>query len=120
MLRQALRILVVLVLVAGTLLPKVGAVLVPFLPGVITAVICTGTQRVVLTLDDMGNPIEVPEPMVDECVAEVLPDTKIALEPAWYILARSYADPFVALPHSGAASHWVALQPPAQAPPAVI
>jgi hypothetical protein len=103
------------------LLPKVGGLLIEIMPGVTTAVICTGSETVVLTLDSNGAPIEeLPEALPDTCI---LADAKSVVDvptPVWVRLARSLEDRFVPVVTRREHETHPASPPPAQAPPVLV
>lgn len=70
---SALRALLVLVLVSGLLVPRVGAAFVAVAPGVRTVVICTGDALVTITLDASGAPVELDRGEPAPCIAAAPP-----------------------------------------------
>lgn len=103
------------------LLPKAGGLLLAVIPGVTTAVICTGSEIVVLTLGPDGAPIEeLPEPLLDTCIlADAGPAAELPT-PLWVRLARSLEDSFVSVPTRQERANHPSTPPPAQGPPVLV
>lgn len=58
----------VLLLLVALLMPRVSGVLVDLLPGFDRAVICTGSEMIVLTLDQDGQPVTLHEGAGETCL----------------------------------------------------
>lgn len=121
MVRHIVTPLLLGLLCLSLLLPKAGGLLLAVMPGVTTAVICTGSEIVVLTLGPDGAPIEeLPEPLVDTCVlAEAGPAIELPA-PFWMRLARSLEDSFVSVPTRRQRANHPSTPPPAQGPPVLV
>ncbi len=119
MIRSIARFLLLLSLTFGFLLPKMGAVLVEIVPGIHTAVLCTGTELVILTLDANGDPIELPEIKAQHCTLADLADPGTGFIPAWQGLARSFHHPFAVKLHPAPGMDTLAAIWPSRAPPEV-
>jgi len=114
-----LRALLILCLLTGLLLPKMGAAIASALPNVITAVICTPDGIRVLHIGQDGAPVEMPTAAVDHCLADAPIPATTAPDRAWVQLARDHRDPFLARPASQTPTPYLR-GPPPQGPPALI
>lgn len=109
-----------LFLVVVLVLPRVSPVLVEFIPGAQSMVICTGDAYITVTLGPDGNPIEVSETQENHCTLSDIVQTSSMPEPFWHQLARSYQRPFSIREHSATHSDRIARLEPSRAPPALI
>ncbi len=92
MLLAALRPLLVLSLVFGLLVPKMGGVLVELIPGRQTMVICTGGEMVVMIISPEEEPVEVESDGAEPCPSvSIIAGAEQGL-PDWVYLARDYGD----------------------------
>lgn len=100
-------------------LPKMSVVFLELIPGVQSAVICTGSEYVVLRTGDDGTPLEITEIEDNACLRAVenAPQDKIAL--FWQRLALSFQDQFVRKPHSESSRDALARLELSRAPPLV-
>ena len=107
-------------LVIALLLPRVSAVLIEFIPGVETVVICTGDAYVTVTLGPDGEPIDSEESSDSRCTLSDSIVVADAHKAFWHHLALSHHHPFVI--HENHAVSRDALQrlEPSRAPPALI
>ncbi|MEM9584625.1 MAG: hypothetical protein AAGA08_16060 [Pseudomonadota bacterium] len=117
MARQTTSFILILLVCFGLLLPKLGAMLFEIVPGLTQAVICVGSQVVVLTLNEDGEPVDVPEPLVEHCALGDVVASSAAPNPFWVTLARSFQSLFVEITDRGADAYHFARVPLAQAPP---
>lgn len=102
------------------LLPRVSAVLVEFIPGVDTVVICTGDAYVTVTLGPDGTPIESSESNDNRCT--LAESFVVAGSPKifWHQLALSHQHPFVVHENHAFAQGALLRLAPARAPPDLI
>lgn len=109
--------LVILLVVAATLAPRLSAALGTAFGGTYTIVICTGTTLETITLDADGNPVERQEHSDQPCTLHALGAVEASAPALWQRLARSYAAlPFVAAPPARGAQLFLR-NPSAQGPP---
>lgn len=121
MVRHIATYLMLGLLCLAVLLPKAGGLLLEVMPGVTKAVICTGSELVVLTLGPDGEPIEeLPEPLLDTCVLGDVTTVAEAPTPLWVRLARSFEDRFVPVVTRREHTTHPATPPPGQAPPVLV
>ncbi|GAA6209426.1 hypothetical protein NBRC116601_27190 [Cognatishimia sp. WU-CL00825] len=109
-----------LFLIVALVLPRVSAVLVEFIPGVDTVIICTGSEYVTLTLGPDGTPIDVAESSDNRCTLSDTPELTVALQPFWHQLARGFQHPFKVVENGQSTLDRLAHLEPSRAPPAVI
>ena len=107
-------------LIVALTLPRISAVLVEFIPGVDTVIICTGDSYVTVTLGPDGEPITVEESSDARCTLTDTIATADAPQPFWRHLALSYHHPFNILENKGFSREILARLEPSRAPPAVI
>lgn len=112
MVKAVLRLFLICTITIGLSLPKLGVVL----PGVQTVVICNGSERVTITINSNGAPVELAEDSVAPCTNSDPLDPLSAHNPAWVKVA--YIDAYH-LPDTGAptpvSAHFT-LKPPSQGP----
>ncbi|MFQ6546987.1 hypothetical protein AADZ90_003465 [Aestuariibius sp. 2305UL40-4] len=112
-----LRPLLVLSLVLGLLVPKMGVVLVELIPGWQTMVICTGGEMVVMTISPEGEPVEVEQDGAEPCPpANVIADAEQDI-PRWVYLARDYGDQAIHRPSLRRDLSVILIRGPTRAPP---
>ncbi|MEM6595743.1 MAG: hypothetical protein AAF672_13215 [Pseudomonadota bacterium] len=114
--RHLLSILLAFTVSLGIILPKAGGVLLEVMPGFTQAVICTGSEIVVVTLDAEGDPVELPEPAMEHCVLDKGAVAFAAPYPSWVKLASQFETAFVSASVRAPAAH-LRLLPPGQGPP---
>lgn len=85
------RVLLVLCLVAGILLPRAGAILTELIPGIDRMVICTGTEMITLTIGPDGEPIQEIDSATPHCVMADGADHIASPLPYWQALTLSDA-----------------------------
>ncbi|MEJ6404335.1 hypothetical protein [Yoonia sp. 2307UL14-13] len=84
----------VLLLIAGLLIPRMSAVIADVIPSIQTMVICTGEGLITLTIGPEGEPIEVVENQQHPCVmSEGVTFATVAI-PFWQKLAADYFHAF--------------------------
>lgn len=111
--------LVILLVIAATLAPRLSAAVGTAFGGTYTVVICTGTTLETITLDADGNPVERQEHSDQPCALHALGAVEASAPALWQRLARSYAAlPFVATPPVRGAQLFLR-NPPAQGPPVI-
>ena len=108
------------VLIVALLLPRISAVVVEFIPGIDTVVLCTGSDYVTITLDGEGSPVEVSETQDSDCLRGFADPIVQTPETLWQKLARSYAVDFTRRDHPAPASEVLKTLEPSRAPPVVI
>ncbi|MCY4179170.1 MAG: hypothetical protein OXC60_21110 [Litoreibacter sp.] len=114
--RRLLSIFLALTVSLGIVLPKAGGVLLELMPGFTQAVICTGSEIVVITLDAKGDPVELPEPAVEHCVLDNVVAALSTPAPTWVKLRPQFETAFVSVSVRAPAAH-LGLLPPGQGPP---
>ncbi|MEM9716486.1 MAG: hypothetical protein AAF826_08215 [Pseudomonadota bacterium] len=112
-------IVLMLLVVAGMVLPKMSAVIVTMIPGVMTMVICSGDRTYVVHLDREGNPIETEQVESKPCVLGAVEEIALAPEPAWIRLAQDYAFTFIPILSAGPTFSDLGLYPDLRGPPLV-
>lgn len=106
-----------LCVVAGLLLPRMSAVLIEVVPGMITTVICTGDALIVVTLGPDGQPVELPEEIDTHCVMADGATSLANVAPDYRRLERHYSFGFKSKTHDTAGLDRLARQAPSRAPP---
>lgn len=120
MARLALRYVLIVSLTLGLMLPKMGAVIVAMVPGVITAVICNGAEMVVISIDQDGQPIELPSAPVDTCVSADPTELAEKDAVAWVRVPRSFDIAFVQITHPAPFGAVTRMKPRSHAPPLML
>lgn len=108
------------VLIAVLLLPRISAVVVEFIPGAETVIICTGSEYVTITLDADGAPVEVKETQDSDCLRTLAAGIDAAPTPLWHMLARSYSVAFARHEHLAPSGEVLKTLEPSRAPPVLI
>lgn len=85
------RAVVMLLLVLALVMPRVSGVLVDLLPGFERTVICTGSEMLVLTLDDAGEPVTVSEEAGGPCLRATSAPALAQHAPAPYLAELAFA-----------------------------
>lgn len=101
-------------------LPRVSAVLVEFIPGIDTIVICTGSEYVTITLGPDGEPLDVEESSDNRCTLSEIAEIGIRPQAFWQRLATSFDKAFSVAENQRLADLHLTFQQPSRAPPAVI
>ena len=106
-----------LCVVAGLLLPRMLAVLVEIVPGMMTTVICTGDALIVVTLGPDGQPVELPEEVDTHCVMADGATSLADIAPDYRRLERHYSFGFQPKTHDTAELDRLARQATSRGPP---
>lgn len=114
-----LRLCCVLVLVAGTLLPKMSAAILTHLPGVQSFVICTGGALITITLDASGEPIEMATTDSAPCTLAEAGDPISRPAPLWVAMTLINLPPADVSENPMHARDRLLLQQPQRGPPAL-
>jgi hypothetical protein len=109
-----------LVLIVALLLPRVSAVLVEFLPGVDTVILCTGSDYVTVTLDAEGNPTEVSDAQGSDCLRSLAAEVSLDPSSFWQKLTRDFDVVFARLEHPSPGLDVLHFLKAPRAPPVVI
>lgn len=109
-----------LFLIMALALPRVSAVLVEFIPGIDTVVICTGSEYVTITLGPDGAPIDIEESSDNRCTLSELAEIGIPPQTFWQRLASSFDRTFSVTENQRLADLHLTFQQPSRAPPALI
>lgn len=109
-----------LFLIIALIMPRISAVVVEFIPGVQSMIVCTGDAFVTITLGPNGEPLEVEESADNTCTLSDTAEFTAPITPHWHELARSYLRPFSVQEHSQTARDTLARLEPSRAPPALI
>lgn len=112
-----LRYLLILLIILGTLAPKVTAVLAEILPGFQTIVICTGTEMMTLRVGPDGVPIETTEAISDTCAMENVAQYDIAPLPYWVSLTHDNTQRFSVIQNAQSPHPIFIIKEPSHAPP---
>ena len=111
--------LLVILVVAGLLAPRMSAVMAELVPGVQTFVICTGDSLVTITIGADCEPIEHEETVQHPCV---LADTIAQAEATasfWLAIDRDFAHRFAVQENTRRATRGRVLISPSRGPPAL-
>lgn len=81
-------------LIIALTLPRISAVLVEFIPGVETVIICTGSEYISVTLGPDGEPLYTEEIGEAHCTLSDVAQVDQAESPYWHILAASFHKAF--------------------------
>ena len=117
---RARHIVILLAISAALLLPKISAVVMHLHPGILTTVICTGSEMLTIHVGANGEPIEVAEGDHAPCVMAdpgALDATPVT---AWNAAPRSYRYGFNNLSRVGSTDAELGLLPDLRGPPDVI
>jgi len=106
-----------ILLTIGLVLPKMGAVIVEFVPGVYSAVICTGSGMEVITIGKDGQPIEQADFSVGECVGSDVHLSSGAKSDFWIKLAKNYEFAFIPVLNPAPSPHRAQIRRLPQGPP---
>ncbi len=120
MFAATLRSGLIVLLVAGLLVPKSGAVLAQIVPGVMTMVICTGEKLVTITLNAAGEPIEIHEDEEAPCLRTDLAAPVEVPDRHWVRLALSFERSFAVKLNPRPEAALFHRKRPSQAPPVLI
>jgi len=118
--RAALNMMLLIVLLAGLIAPRVTAIIADVLPGVQTMVICTGEGLIILRIGPDGQPIEETEQAFNHCV---LSDGTVVAQqavPHWQMLAADYTDGFAVHENTAAEAAPLARPRLTRGPPVLI
>ena len=107
-------------LLAALLLPRVNAVLLEVHPGITTAVICNGSELVTLRIGPDGTPIETETTRDGPCLLTDVTPVDPRSMAGWVALARSYAFGFVEVPSPLVRHDPALLNRRSQGPPRVV
>jgi hypothetical protein len=107
-------------LIVALTLPRISAVLVEFIPGVDTVIICTGDTYVTIVLGPDGEPVSVQESTDNRCTLTDTVATADAPQLFWRQLALSFHHPFHIHENTGFARETLARLELSRAPPALI
>lgn len=108
------------VLIVALLLPRISAVVVEFIPGADTVILCTGSEYVTVTLDAEGNPTEVSETQDSDCLRSLVADLAPSLDPLWQKLSRDLSFAFALHEHPAPAGETLQRLEPSRAPPVLM
>ena len=109
-----------LFLIMALALPRVSAVLVEFIPGIDTVVICTGSEYVTITLGPDGKPLDVDESSDNRCTLSEMAGIGLRPQTFWQRLATSFDKAFSVAENQRLADLNLTFQQPSRAPPALI
>lgn len=104
-------------LLCALLLPKVGGLLLHIHPGIMTMVICTGTELVTIQIGADGEPVEAETTESGPCLLNVADLGEGRTDPAWIALASSYKTPFVVKSNQGTHHNHALINRESQGPP---
>jgi hypothetical protein len=114
------RFAAVLFLTAALLLPRVSAVLVEFIPGVDTIVICTGSEYVTITLGPDGSPLSTTESSDNRCTLSEVAALDLPEPAYWEQLSADHQVAFSVKENQRLATLRLTLKAPSRAPPVLI
>ncbi len=115
-----LRALLVVMLVAGMLAPRMSTVLAQVIPGVQTMVICTGDALVTITMGADGVPIETADQVQHPCVMASGVTLAVAGLPFWQQLAADHAHGFAISENSRVSVDHLTRLTPTRGPPVLV
>jgi|GEM_PF-3092366 len=104
-------------LIVALTLPRISAVLVEFIPGVDTVIICTGSEYISVTLGPNGEPLDTEELGETHCTLSEIAELDQAPLPYWHQLATSYQLIFSIKENQRLSSQKLLVHAPTRAPP---
>ncbi len=116
-----LRLFVVLpLLIAGMLVPKVSALALHLNPNIMAIVICTGSELVTIHIGPDGTPIEAEDTLLSPCVMADPNDVSAPAYARWTQAPRSYQVSFSDIRRPNPTEAELGLLPDLRGPPFVI
>lgn len=107
-------------LVAALLAPKLSSLVLHLHPGIMTIVICTGSEMVTLHIGADGEPVELDEASPAPCLLVNPNDIGHPAYVRWTQAPRTYRATFVEIHHDFRSQAEVGLLPALRGPPFVI